>query len=202
VTVDLETGEALDFMIINGTTGIGTFFVPPVPLALPGQGMPTPTDFRFFTGGVDNVFAIDNFSIEILGSYYPFGAGCPGALGVPTLAAAPGSLPVLGSTLTVDLGGLPIGAGLMISGLSNTLLSGAIPLPFPLAGLGFPGCDLLVDPLVLDFVVGAGTTASWSLAIPATPSLAGAEVFNQGASLDPGPVFLTFSNGGRAVLGF
>ena len=77
----------------------------------------------------------------------------------------------------------------------------SIPLPFPLAGFGFPGCNLLIDPLTVDTVVGPGSTATWSLPIPPTLALAGFELFNQGASLDTGPAFLAFSNGGRAVLG-
>ena len=91
--------------------------------------------------------------------------------------------------------------GLMITGLSNTFIGGVVPLPYPLAGFGFPGCDLLVDPLLIDTIAGPGTTATWALPIPLTPGLAGFEFFNQGASLDTGPTLLKFSNGGRAVLG-
>lgn len=202
VTVDLTAGVYLDFTITNGTSGITTTYTPPAPLALPGQGLPLPTDLRLFTGGNENVFAIDNLIIDYAAIYTTFGAGCPGALGVPTLAAAPGSKPLLGGTLTVDLGNLPLGAALMISGLSNTLFGGGVPLPLPLAGLGFPGCDLLVDAVVLDFVAGAPPNASWSIGLPPTPSLAGVTLYNQGASLDTGPAFLAFSNGGCATLGF
>ncbi|HEX5051808.1 MAG TPA: hypothetical protein VFZ65_08560 [Planctomycetota bacterium] len=201
VTVNLTTGEHINFSIRNGTTGITTVFTPPASLPLPGAGTAMPTDFRLFTGGADNVFAVDNFTITYGADYTTFGAGCAGALGVPTLAASPGSLPVLGQTLSVDVGNLPVGVGLMITGLSNTLFAGAVPLPLPLAGFGFPGCDLLVDPILSDLIAGAGTTATWSFVIPMAPTLAGFEIFNQGASLDPGPIFLKFSNGGRAVLG-
>lgn len=202
VTADLVAGVYLDFTITNGTTGVTTTYTPSPPAALPGQGTAQPTDFRLFTGGNENVFAIDNLIIDYAATYTTFGAGCPGALGVPTLAAAPGSKPVLGSLFTVDLGNLPVGAGLMISGLSNTLFGGGVPLPLPLAGLGFPGCDLLVDAVIIDFVVGPAPNASWVLAIPATSSLAGATIYNQGASLDTGPAFLAFSNGGCATLGY
>ncbi|MEO6594804.1 MAG: hypothetical protein ABIP94_08635, partial [Planctomycetota bacterium] len=201
-TVDLTTGEHIDFRITNGSTGITTIFTPSPPLALPGVGALTPTDFRLFTGGTDNVFAVDNFTITYGANYTTFGVGCAGALGVPTLAAAPGSPPRLGSTMGVTLGNLPISVGLMITGLSNTLFAGAVPLPLPLAGFGFPGCNLLVDVILSDLIAGTGNTATWFFAIPPSPSLAGTEIFNQGASLDPGPSFLTFSNGGRAVLGF
>ena len=102
--------------------------------------------------------------------------------------------------LSVNLGNLPFGVGLMITGLSNTLFGGAIPLPFPLGGLGYPGCDLLVDPLLIDTVVGPGTSASWNFPIPYNPVFAGFTFYNQGASLQGTPL-LAFSNGGTAVLG-
>ena len=56
-------------------------------------------------------------------------------------------------------------------------------------------------PVIVDTVAGPGSTATWTFPLPSTPALAGFELFNQGASLDTGPTFLAFSNGGRAVLG-
>ena len=204
VTVDLVAGIHTEFSITNGVTGITTVYVPPTPLLLPttGIGAPMPTDFRWFTGGgAGNVFAVDNFLVTDGAEYTLFGAGCPGALGVPTLAAAAGSLPKLGATLTVDVGGLPVNVGLMLTGLSNTLFAGSIPLPLPLASSGFPGCDLLVDPLVTTTLVGAGNTASWALPVPPQMTLIGFTLYNQAASLDTGTAFLSFSNGGRARIG-
>jgi hypothetical protein len=170
VTVDLVAGTHDEFTITNGATFVTTHYVPAAPLLLPiapALGAPLPTDFRVFGGGgLGNVFAVDNLTITYGAQYTTFGAGCPGALGVPTLAAAPGSLPILGTTFTATVGNLPVSVGLMITGLSNTLASGSIPLPFPLAGLGWPGCDLLVDPLLTDTIVGVGNSANWSLAIP------------------------------------
>ena len=198
-------GVYVDFSIRDATTFLTTYFVPPTPWALPGQGLGAgATDFRLFAGGTNmgNVFAVDNVLIAFGASYTTFGAGCPGALDIPTLAAAPGSKPILGTVLQVDLGNLPFGVGLMITGLSNTLFGGAIPLPFPLAGLGFPGCDLLVDTLVIDTVVGPGTSGTWSFPIPYNPAFAGFTLYNQGASLESGPALLAFSNGGTAVLGY
>src|SRR5690606_22711378 len=147
------------------------------PIALPGVGLPMPTEFRFFSGGAENVFAIDNCVIGEAAEYTTFGTGCPGALGVPVLAAAPGVRAVLGGTMVVDLDNLPVGVGVMISGMSNTLFGGGAPLPLPLGGLGFPGCDLLVDAVIVNTISGPGTMASWSFQIPATPILAGVELF-------------------------
>ena len=206
VTIDLIAGTHDSFSITNGVTSVTTTYVPATPLLLPiapAVPAPLPTDFRFFGGGgAGNVFAVDNVRITYAAAYTTFGTGCPGALGTPTLAAAPGSFPTLGGALNVQLGNLPFGVGLMITGLSNTLFGGAIPLPFPLAGLGYPGCDLLVDPLLIDTVVGPGTSATWTFPIPLHPAFAGFTFHNQGASLQAGTPMLAFSNGGTAVLGF
>ncbi|HZN38878.1 MAG TPA: hypothetical protein VFD82_08745 [Planctomycetota bacterium] len=206
VTIDLIAGTHDSFSITNGVTAVTTTHVPATPLLLPiapGIGAPLPTDFRLFAGGTTagNVFAVDNLRITYTATYTTFGTGCPGALGIPTLAAAPGSLPKLGTTLNVNLGNLPFGIGLMITGLSNTLLGGAIPLPFPLAGLGYPGCNLLVDPLLIDTVIGPGTSGTWSFVVPPNPAFAGFTFYNQGASLEAGTPMLAFSNGGTAQLG-
>ncbi len=47
------------------------------------------------------------------------------------------------------------------------------------------GCSQYVDALVLDYVTGGTTTATWSWAIPNNPILFGYEFYNQGFSLDP-----------------
>jgi len=205
VTIDMVAGTHESFSITNGVTQVTTTYVPSTPLLLPiapAVPAPLPTDFRFFAGGgAGNVFAVDNVVITYAASYTTFGTGCPGALGVPTLAAAPGSKPKLGTTLSVSVGGLPFGVGLMITGLSDTLFSGAIPLPMSLAGLGYPGCNLLVDALLIDTIVGPPTSATWNFPIPNNMAFAGFTFYNQGASLEAGTPMLAFSNAGTAVLG-
>lgn len=205
VTFDLVAGTHIDFYITNGVTGITTTYTPPTPLLLPlsSLGAPLPTDFRFFTGGTGtgNLMAIDNLTITYGANYTTFGAGCPGALGVPTLASAPGSLPQIGTTLNVVLGNLPLHVGVMCTGLSDTLALGSILLPFSLAGNGYPGCNLLVDPVVTQFLIGSANQATWLFTVPLTTAYNGLTIFNQGLSLDTGPAGLTFSNGGRCVIG-
>ena len=85
---------------------------------------------------------------------------------------------------------------------SNTNYNG-LPLPLPLDAIGMPTCTLLAAPELLDLVVGT-QTATWSVALPATASLAGLEFFNQAFSLDPATnsLGLVASNAGRGVLGF
>lgn len=135
-------------------------------------------------------------------SYRPFGAGCMGSAGIPTLAAVSGSVPALGRTLQLAIGNLPVGAALVTMGFSNTTY-GPFTLPLALAPYGMPGCNLLVDPLANSFVLGAGTTANWSLGIPNNARFLGTEFFNQALSLDPpaNVTGLAASNGGRGTVG-
>jgi hypothetical protein len=103
-----------------------------------------------------------------------YGAGCTGSGGTLTLASR--DLPWLGGTMCNE------GNGLLPTSLVARAL-GFAPSSLPLASLhpagGF-GCDLLVDPVVLDFVLPLhGVTVTTSLAIPAATSLLGATVREQ-----------------------
>lgn len=135
-------------------------------------------------------------------TFGPYGAGCAGTLGLPTMAAQPGSRPVFGQILTVNVNNLPFGIALMGIGFSNTA-SGPLPLPFDLTVIGMTGCNLLADPLITDVVAG-GATASWPLAVPANPGLLGTVLYNQAFPLDfaANPFGFTATNGGRIKLGF
>lgn len=203
VTIDLGTGQHIDFRITNGSTNVTTVYtVPPGTDPLPGAALAVlPTDFRLFTGGADDVFAVDNLKITFGATYHTFGTGCAGTAGVPALAAAPGSLPIPGTTLSVQVTNLPIDLAIMATGFSNTLAAGSIPLPFSLAGAGFPGCDLLVDPVVNTFLVGSSGTATWTLALPANATFIGSQIYNQAISLDTGSPGLAFTNGAHACIG-
>jgi hypothetical protein len=92
----------------------------------------------------------------------------------------------------------------MATGLSATVTSAGLPLPLDLAAIGMPGCQQLVDALVLDLMVSSATTASWSWAIPANPAIFGIEFFNQAFVPDPGANAFGFavSNAGSGRLGF
>lgn len=137
-------------------------------------------------------------------TFLPFGAGCPGTLGVSTLAAAIGSRPALGTTFTAEATNLPFGIAVIDVGFSNTVTSGGAPLPLSLSFVGMTGCSLLVDPLATFAMVGAGTVASWSWALPNNSSLFAAQFFAQAFPLDPAANTLGFtaSNGGVGTLGF
>lgn len=201
---DLATREYVSFRITDGTTGVTTVYTPapgtlPLPLAATGT---FPTDFRLFTGGADDVFAVDNLVIDYAAEYTAYGSGgCSGSLGVPTLVAAPGSRPTLGSAFQVVVGNLPLNAAILITGFSNTTaLGGAFALPLNLVVFGFPGCNLLADPVSSIFLVGAGNAASWTLNIPNNTSYLGIVFFNQGFSLDTSPA-LAVTDGRKACIG-
>lgn len=136
------------------------------------------------------------------GLFGPFGAGCAGSLGVPTLAAAGTSRPVIGSTFNATLGNLPLSVGIVVVGFSNTT-SGPFTLPLSLTQFGLTGCNLLAEVLVNQFVVGTGNTANWSVSLPNNPLFIGSVLYNQGFSLDPPANIagLTVSNAGRVKVG-
>ncbi|MCU0862224.1 MAG: metallophosphoesterase family protein [Planctomycetes bacterium] len=135
----------------------------------------------------------------VVAQYTSFGTGCAGALGVPTLAAA--AAPTIGSTLQVTLDRMPIDLGVMLSGFSDTTTSGGAQLPIDLSAQGFPGCQLLVDPLVSEALLGSNGAATWSLTIPQSTALVGTRLYNQGVVVDTGALPLAFSHGGRARIG-
>ena len=151
------------------------------------------------TVGWDNV---EFQPVRRAASYVPYGTGCAGALGVPVLAAATGSLPLPGTSFTATITGAPAGVAVMATGLSD-VQSGGLPLPFPLAALGMPGCQLFAEALALDLVTTAGTTVSWSMALPAGTALMGQRFFNQGFVLDPAANAFGFvaSNAAAATIG-
>jgi hypothetical protein len=141
--------------------------------------------------------------------FEPFGTGCAGPAGVPVMgsdpAAWPDSLPWLGSTFAAQLSNLgtdPTHVPLRMLGVSNTTWGG-VPLPFDLGVVGMPGCTLYTDPMDIEVLGNNGGVADWSLAIPATPALAGAEFFAQGFVLVAGwnPFGMVASNACRLQIG-
>ncbi|MBK8096006.1 MAG: hypothetical protein IPK26_02810 [Planctomycetes bacterium] len=114
-----------------------------------------------------------------------FGQAC----GQPPLQAmpAPGSRPILGQTLQIDLTGVPANAPFMAYGVSDRFV-GAVPLPLSLANIGAPGCDVLQSSELLAMPcqpTGPGT-ARHVLALPGNPALIGVRLFAQPWGLAPG----------------
>ncbi len=133
-----------------------------------------------------------------------YGSGCPGAAGVPTLDAQPGSAPLVGQPLVLELGNLPpTPLAFVASGLSRTQNAG-VPLPLELSILGMPGCTQFVGDIgLLQATAAAAGAATWSLQLPSTAALAGLEVYFQGLVPDASAnaFGLILTNAGRAVIG-
>jgi len=128
----------------------------------------------------------------------PFGSGCAGTAGTPSLAATPFTLPWLGDTMRTVVQTIPAGepGALFVSSFGTTP-------PVPLGPVGMPGCDLLVPIDVLDFGVAVAGSAEWTLSIPNVPALAGVSFGQQAFVRDvpANPLGLTASNAITLTLG-
>jgi hypothetical protein len=128
----------------------------------------------------------------------PFGAGCAGSAGMPQLAAAPYTLPWLGDTMRNVVQTIPTGepGALFVSSIVSSL-------PLPLGFAGAPGCDLLVQPDVVEFRAAAAGKAEWALPVPNVPALAGAMFWQQAFVFDAAAnaLGLAASNGVVVTLG-
>ncbi|MEZ6037913.1 MAG: kelch repeat-containing protein [Planctomycetota bacterium] len=130
------------------------------------------------------------------------GTGCPGSNGVPTLTPAPGSVPALGGTFTLQLDHAPTSPGIAAiafgTGLATFL---GQPLPLDLQALGMPGCALWIAPEQLVTVATAGGSAALTIQVPAVAALSGAPLVAQAYVPDAGAAGqATVSNAVAAVL--
>lgn len=144
-------------------------------------------------------------AIRSTGSFTPYGTSCASSAGPLTLAAAPGSVPYVGSPFRVDIGPVPTGLfniPFAILGASRTTWNG-IALPFDLTLFQMPGCFLFASAEIAFQLPRAGTTASLTLAIPYDPVLASSRFFVQGLVTDgaANPGGVAWSNAGEALIG-
>jgi hypothetical protein len=132
------------------------------------------------------------------------GLGCPGGAGVPSLDPPPGGVPALGTQLPLQLTSLPASPGMFLIGFGLDVVSNlGVPLPQDLASHGLAGCDLWVTPADINFLLPhSGSAATFVLAIPAVPVLAGTLVGTQAMVVDAGAGngVGTVSNGGILLL--
>jgi hypothetical protein len=146
--------------------------------------------------GSSRVPGAAEFEPAATASFAPYGSGCVGSHGAPTIGAAPGSVPALGSTFTFHLGQLPVPPSLafLTFGFDLAQANGA-PLPLWLDSLGMPGCRLWVDAAGQPVVTLPHTgTAIYSLPIPAAVALRGTVLGAQALVLDVA-AGVTVSNG-------
>jgi hypothetical protein len=135
------------------------------------------------------------------GSFFPYGIGCAGSRGTPTLSAHLGSIPTAGAPFRVQLNNLPlVGPAWMFVGASKTDY-GSLKLPFDLGAIGAPSCWLLASGDLLFPVTNVLGSGLFSVDIPL--ELAGATVYLQAIVGDApaNPLGLTVSHGGEALIG-
>jgi len=114
-------------------------------------------------------------------SAVPYGQGCQGSAGTPTLAAATYSLPWLGDTFRTRVATIPAtsAGAVFVTGIASTPGQS-------LSGLGFPGCQSFVTLDSARFVLASGGGAEWSLQVPVDAALVGVSLFQQGLVFDSG----------------
>ena len=112
-----------------------------------------------------------------------YGVACATSLGPLALTVA--DRPWLGDTLHGEITPVPnLAAAAVFVGASDRRW-GSVGLPFALDAAGAPGCTVLAEPILLLTPPLGATTRAWSVFLPASASLAGAELFAQGVALDP-----------------
>ena len=134
----------------------------------------------------------------------PFGTGCPNGALVPAIVAAPGSVPVLSGTFTLELTSLPTTMFSKVHGLvgfSKTSWAG-FTLPQDLAFVGAPGCTQYIGIEASVLIPHSGGTATWDIPIPNDKNLSGVEFFLQALVIDPlGSTFYSVSNAIEGTIG-
>jgi hypothetical protein len=109
-------------------------------------------------------------------SWTRHGLGCAGSAGTPSLDAAPGSLPALGSTFALRLTSLPPAPGSAFVAFGRDLVTwNGRALPAAIGAVGAPACRLWIapEPGAVLTVAHAGGSANLAVPIPAQPALAG-----------------------------
>ncbi|MCA8963806.1 MAG: hypothetical protein H6838_18895 [Planctomycetes bacterium] len=134
--------------------------------------------------------------------FQPFGSGCVGSNGVPTLTA--GNPPQLGQTTTAVLSNLDLSSGVALMAVGLSRQQWALgPLPALLSGYGMPGCRVYTSCDAFTAIPSSGGTATWSWNVPTWPGFLGEAFHLQGLSLDPGAnaAGAVVSNAATIVLG-
>ena len=155
-------------------------------------------------GGYGGTFSNQTweFTGSSTGFFSTFGTPCETAAGEATLTS---TTPTLGQSWNLTINNLPVDLefALVTLGFSNQTWN-SLPLPFDLAPIGLPGCNLLVAADVINVVLASGGTAVHNLAVPNQPSLLNLTIFAQGVLGDiigTEFAFVGTTKGGRAVLG-
>lgn len=116
--------------------------------------------------------------------FEPFGGGCLGSGGAPTLRVV--ELPRPGAVLAVAVDHLPqnYAAGYAIMGFSREHW-GALALPMDLAFFGMPNCQLLVEPAMVGMLPLPPDEVRIEYLVPPNLGIIGAEFYLQALLMDP-----------------
>ena len=109
------------------------------------------------------------------------GTGCVGSSGNPmAMTGVPSARPVIGSTMKVDVTGIPavMTGFLMIAGVTPVIPG------FDLTGIGMPGCSLDLQIIMTEIIPSTAGEGQWSLAIPNSPIWLGFSIYHQAVGLD------------------
>jgi hypothetical protein len=128
---------------------------------------------------------------------------CVGSNGIPQLAAFEGNLPVVGTDFTVVATSLPIDQDYLLALPAFGLIGGQQMLPFDLGPFGMPSCYLHIAVPFAVSLENRNGTAIWTLPIPTSLNLVGAEFVQQVFALDAGanPLGAVITNYGLATIG-
>ncbi|HEX5053780.1 MAG TPA: vanadium-dependent haloperoxidase [Planctomycetota bacterium] len=133
-------------------------------------------------------------------TYETFGTGCTGSNGLSvTVSAVPSALPVIGSTMKVDVANLPAAVPLFVMLAGTTRL---VP-GFNLGYFGAPGCTSDVLPITSETLLATWGTGRWTLPIPLNTAWLGLSIYHQAVGIDlaANALGVTTSNLGDARLG-
>ncbi len=113
-------------------------------------------------------------------SWFPFGTGCAGSAGLPTLTAVSGDRPISGQNFQTQLGNLHASVAHCIGvfGLKRADLN--------LALFGLPGCMLHTESIAIFPLTATQGVASWTLFVPQVPELLGLGFVQQAIVFEPG----------------
>lgn len=137
-----------------------------------------------FGGKVANN-GLRNDTWEYGAHWQPFGLGCAGSNGTPTII--PGQRPRLGNTATLQIGNNPTTStfAFLAMGLSRTQWALGS-LPALLDGIGMPGCRTYTSADLLVTIPASNGLATWTWNVPMQSILLGEALYMQGVTFDPG----------------
>lgn len=172
-------------------------------LEVAGAVLASTGNYILHTGASDALYVASTFAQQPASTN-----ACPGSNTLrPILASASGEKPALGSNYVLRVERVLANTIVVpMIGFSNTVASGAIPLPFDLAALGAPGCFLRVDPAItLGLLSDAAGLAFFDIALPPLLSARGTTFYMQALCFDPfvagNTLQVTVSNDSKVVVG-